>query len=117
MRLAMRVILLWLGLVPLGCVTYSYLPVAASTAPREAGCKVQVFSKPPERPYESLGLLENDALALAAVNAQEFLNSVRESVCRAGGDAVIATVDPTGKFVRGTVIRFRDAQDAGASAR
>ncbi len=117
MRLRMCARLFSFGVLALGCVTYSYLPVTAQAPPRGAHCRVQVFTKPPEQPYESLGILDNDALSLAAVNGQEFLNSVRESVCQAGGDAVIATVGPTGKFTRGTVIRFRDGPDGGVSVR
>ncbi len=116
MRLGRWALLLSLGFLALSCVTYSYVPMAGSPTPREAHCRVQVFTKLPEQPYESLGLLNNDALSLAAVNGQEFLASVRESVCQAGGDAVIATVGPTGKFTRGTVIRFREASDAGTGA-
>jgi hypothetical protein len=117
MRVGMWACLLLFGLVALGCVTYSYIPVGVSAPSRAPHCKVQIFTKAPEQPYESLGVLDNDALSFAAVNGQEFLNSVRESVCRAGGDGVIATVGPTGKFTRGTVIRFRVGPDGGVSAR
>jgi hypothetical protein len=118
MRLGTRVVLLSFWLFALSCVTYSYVPMAGSaTTPKEPNCRVEVFTKPPEKPYQPLGLLNNDALSLAAVSGQEFLASVRESVCQAGGDAVIATVGPTGKFTRGTVIRFIEAPDAGSGAR
>ncbi|HKD43350.1 MAG TPA: hypothetical protein VKB87_23920 [Myxococcaceae bacterium] len=117
MRLGACACLLLLAAVALGCITYSYLPVTAPAPPRATQCTVQVFTKPPEQPYETLGVLDNDALSFAAVNGQEFLKAVRETVCRAGGDAVIATVEPTGKFTRGTVIRFREGADGGVSAR
>jgi hypothetical protein len=117
MRLGTCACLLVLAAVALGCITYSYLPVSAPAPARAAHCTVQILTKAPEQPYESLGILDNDALSFAAVNGQEFLKSVRETVCKAGGDAVIATVGPTGKFTRGTVIRFRDGPDGGVSAR
>jgi hypothetical protein len=36
------------------------------------------------------------------------MNIVRDKVCEAGGDAVVAEVNAVGQYARGTVIRFRD---------
>jgi hypothetical protein len=49
----------------------------------------------------------------ATGSVEEFRESVGPSVCANGGDAVVAEINGIGEYVRGTVIRFAAANDAG----
>ena len=98
-----------------GCVgAWKYTPTTSATASaRPADCQLELFSTPPQRPYEELGVLEPSPSV--ARSAEDFLKEIRPSACAAGGDAVLAFVNDRGTYIRGTVLRYRaTTSDAGA---
>jgi hypothetical protein len=77
-------------------------------SPRGASCEFEVFSVAPRREYDELGILDVGGDATAAPHSVgKFIEMIREPVCRAGGDAVIAYVNGFGAYVHGTVIKYR----------
>lgn len=60
--------------------------VEKSYPPRAGGCKVAVYSAPPERPYERVALLQ---VSGERDKARAELPTVKEESCALGGDAVV----------------------------
>ncbi|MFY2561204.1 hypothetical protein ACN469_26625 [Corallococcus terminator] len=108
--------LLSLALASFGCYStkYSYARTTQATAEaRPATCQVDLFTTRPEGSFVELGVLENRYVPRSTAN--EFVEAVRSQVCEAGGDAVLAEVNGFGNYIRGTVIRFKQAEAAPAT--
>lgn len=105
----MRASLSLLLLIASGCVHYNYSQTTRNVAPpKQAACDFEVFSAAPGRDYVELGMLDIGGDATAAPHSVgKFTEMVRESVCRSGGDAVIAQVNGFGGYVHGTVIKYK----------
>lgn len=89
---------------------YVYGPTGTVTAePRPAGCVFDLLDRAPARAWDELGILAPRDIEDGdmAGGAPMFVDAVRAQVCAAGGDAVVVERDTFGRYVRGTVIRFR----------
>jgi len=91
------------------CVHYSYSQTTRNLAPpKSVGCEFEVFTVAPGREYVELGILDVGGDATAAPHSVEkFTEMIQASVCRAGGDAVIAQVNGVGAYVHGAVIQYK----------
>lgn len=83
-------------------------------------CDFVVATNQLDRPFQEVGVLDFSAPSLNAGisgrrSVSEFKEAIQPLVCEAGGDAVIAEVNGGGEYVRGTVVRWREANahDAG----
>ena len=63
-------------------------------------------------PYEEVGVVDIGAFSVPQLpsNEREFRKVVGEHVCMSGGHAVIPAVNMHGRWVGGTVIRFRPSE-------
>jgi hypothetical protein len=91
-----------------GC-TYNFTQTTSHVArPKPENCTFDVLTARPDSPFDELGVLDfSGGSGYAASNAREFMHSVRPDVCRAGGDAVLAEINGLGRYVRGTVVKYR----------
>lgn len=100
-----------LGALTSGCAAHAHFTrtTTAQAAPREPTCAFEVFTTRPDRPYDELGVIEDPKREgwRSISRVSDFIDVSRQSVCEAGGDAVLAEVNGMGIYVRGTVIRFR----------
>jgi hypothetical protein len=60
--------------------------VEKSYPPRSGGCKVVVYTTPPERAYERIALLEVEG---SRAKLRQAIPAIREDSCALGGDAVV----------------------------
>ncbi len=89
---------------------YIYGPTAPTAAPpKPADCAFVLLEAAPSRPFEELGVIAPEDIRFGSVPDSEirFRHAVGETVCRAGGDAVVVERSRGGSYVRGTVIRYR----------
>jgi hypothetical protein len=98
---------LLLSFVVTGCVGvgYNYIPTTSQrAAARPAGCGIDILTARPDRPFVELGVLE---FGIPTNSVAAFRTAVQPKVCAAGGDAVLAEVNGSGTYIRGTVLRYR----------
>lgn len=118
MGLEMRAVgVLVFVLTSFGCSQGKYNYVRTTHVVAEAKpdtCQPELFTTRPERSYVELGVLEPKGFYTGSTS--RFIANVRPYVCAAGGDAVLAVVNGTGLYIRGTVIRFNEAAPAPAPA-
>ena len=89
-----------------GSASFQYVPTTGEqTQPKAVGCDFAILSTPPTREYIELGVLQPNS-QFRTKDVQVFRQQVDADVCRAGGDAVLAEINGTGQYVRGTVIRY-----------
>ncbi|MEM7435414.1 MAG: hypothetical protein AAF436_09710 [Myxococcota bacterium] len=81
-------------------------------AARGPACDYEVIRERVTAPYEEVGVVDIDAFSMHSMpdNEEKFRAVVGPSVCSAGGDAVIATLDIYGHWVIGTIIRFHPTE-------
>lgn len=81
-------------------------------APRGPACDYAVIRDRTIQPYEEIGVIDIDAFSMHSMpdTEEKFRAVVGSTVCSAGGDAVIATLNIYGHWVVGTVIRFNPTQ-------
>lgn len=72
--------------------------------PRKDKCEFEVLTLQSDKPFDEIGLVEFDSPVL---DMDSFKSDMRYHVCKKGGDAVIAHMDGKGRYVRGTIIKFR----------
>jgi hypothetical protein len=102
-----RIWTLALALCLSGC-GYTYTQsTAARAAAKPANCDFDILTARPEEPFDELGVLDCESAGYAPGSLSGFRSSIQSKVCVAGGDAVLAEVNGMGKYVRGTVIRYR----------
>jgi len=95
-------------LISAGCAYKFTQTTPRSATRRPLDCVFEVLTRQPDQPFSELGVLDfMGGAAKAAPDARSFAQSVRRDVCRAGGDAVLAEVNGRGKYIRGTVIKYR----------
>lgn len=89
-----------------------YRKTGGTYAGRGPDCEYRVVRSRIVEPYEEIGVVDIDAFGVPQLpsNEMEFRRVVGEHVCMAGGHAVIPSVNMHGRWVRGTVIRFRPSE-------
>lgn len=89
----------------LGCVSYSLTPTPGKTASAKPGaCTFEVNASRPSGELEELATI---SVVSATSSPEKFMSSVREDVCRVGGEIVVTEVNGIGQIVRGVVYRRR----------
>jgi len=81
-------------------------------AARGPGCEYRVIRNRIVEPYEEVGVVDIDAFSVRQLppNEERFREVVNQHVCSLGGHAVIPTIDMHGRWVHGTIIRFRPSE-------
>ena len=81
-------------------------------APRGPDCDYRVLRHNVAEPYEEIGVVDVGAFSLRQLptNEERFREAVGEHVCKSGGHAVIPSINVQGRWVHGTVIRFRPGE-------
>ena len=74
-----------------GCASAKFIATGPTYPARADDCDIEVFSsKPPEREYEELGIIEGEG-SFGADSLEDVLPKMKREACRAGGDAIILT--------------------------
>jgi hypothetical protein len=78
-------------------------------AAKPPGCTFSLLDAPPDQPFDEIGVLAPIDIEFGdmAGGATPFKEAVADQVCAAGGDAVVAERDFTGRYIRGTVIKLK----------
>lgn len=81
-------------------------------AARGPGCEYRVIRNRIIEPYEEVGVIDIEAFSIGQLpnDEESFRKVVGNTVCAAGGDAVIAGINIYGRWVLGTVIRFNPSE-------
>lgn len=81
-------------------------------AARGPGCEYRVIRNRIVEPYEEVGTVDIDAFSVRQLppNEERFRQVVGQYVCNIGGHAVIPSIDMQGRWVQGTIIRFRPSE-------
>lgn len=89
-----------------------YRKTGGTYAARGPNCEYRVIRNRIVEPYEELGVVDIDAFTVRQLpsNEERFREVVGEHVCRAGGHAVIPSIAVSGRWVHGTIIRFRPSE-------
>jgi len=79
---------------------------------RGPACEYRVVRNRVVEPYEELGVIDIDAFSMRSLpdDEERFRKVVGPTVCKAGGHAVIPTLDIYGHWTHGTIIRFNPAE-------
>ncbi|HEY0709165.1 MAG TPA: hypothetical protein VGG33_20315 [Polyangia bacterium] len=103
-------LLVFVGAVS-GCAgKYQHVPLEAVVAqPKESDCDFVVYEAPPEAPYDALGIIAPADIESGSLDedVEDFRDFASKSVCSSGGDALVAERDGEGRYVRGTIIKFK----------
>jgi hypothetical protein len=77
--------------------------------PKPQGCTFVLLDVPPEQAFDEIGVLAPRDIEYGdmAGGATPFKETVGDQVCAAGGDAVVVERDYTGRYIRGTVIKYK----------
>jgi hypothetical protein len=96
-----------------GCATrYVYGPTGeVSGEAKPPGCTFVLLDAAPTQPFDEIGVLAPDDIAFGDMSggATPFKEAIATQVCAAGGDAVVGERDDQGRYVRATVIKYREA--------
>ncbi len=100
-----------------GCAAQmQYTPKSSISAqPKPDNCDFEVLTTRPQLPFDEVGVIDfaggtqYDSGFREGVpdRASAFKAKSAVTVCRSGGDAVVAEVDNLGQYIRGTVIRYQ----------
>jgi len=114
-----RTTLAWAAsLLAVGCAAAQTQYTATSSVraqPKPESCSFDVLTTRPQRPFEELGIIDFTGGVVYKTghraglpdSASELKDKAAQTVCRAGGDAVLADVNGLGQYVRATVIRYK----------
>jgi len=104
-------VLLALSLVGCGG-SGEYLRTGGTYAARGPECDYRVIRNRIVEPYEEVGVVDIEAFAVGQLPNDEdrFRKAVGDHVCKAGGHAVIPSINMHGRWVHGTIIRFRPSE-------
>jgi hypothetical protein len=102
-----------LGLVGCGGAG-EYRKTGGTYAARGPDCDYRIIRNRIVEPYEELGVVDIDAFSVRQLpsNEERFRKVVGDHVCKAGGHAVIPSINMQGRWVNGTIIRFRPSECA-----
>ena len=100
-----------LGLVGCGG-TGEYRKTGGTYAARGPDCDYRVVRNRIVEPYEELGVVDIDAFSVRQLpsNEERFRKALGDHVCKSGGHAVIPSINMQGRWVHGTIIRFRPSE-------
>jgi len=103
--------LLVLGLVGCGGAG-EYRKTGGTYAARGPDCDYRVIRNRIVEPYEELGVVDIDAFSVRQLpsNEERFRKALGDHVCKSGGHAVIPSINMQGRWVHGTIIRFRPSE-------
>jgi hypothetical protein len=94
-----------------GCAgRYHHVPLEAVVAqPKEDDCDFAVYEAPPEAPFDALGIIAPGDIESESLDedVEDFRDFASKAVCTSGGDALVAERDGEGRYVRGTIIKFK----------
>ena len=108
----LRIIGSLLALSLVGCGgSAEYRKTGGTYAARGPNCDYRVIRNRIIEPYEEVGVVEIEAFSVPQLpsDEEEFRKVVGDHVCKAGGHAVIPSLNMHGRWVHGTIIRFRPA--------
>lgn len=91
---------------------YKVTRTGTTGAAKPASCDFIIATTKVDRSYDEIAILDCDPNRPFASDVAAFKESVRAQVCGVGGDAVIAEVNGYGSYVRGTVLKWKDAEPA-----
>ncbi len=99
------------GLVACGGVG-EYRKTGGTYAARGPACEYRVIQNRIVEPYEELGVIDLDAFSMKQLpnDEERFRKVVGPMVCASGGHAVIPAFNLNGRWVHGTIIRFKPAE-------
>jgi hypothetical protein len=108
-RVCLCVCVTVLSLAALGCdwVGFSFSRVGPPQTPKPAACAFDILTEKPSRPFTEVGVLASTRGCTSVEG--DFRREVTADVCGAGGDAVVAEVNPNKCVVRASVIRYSPA--------
>ena len=100
-----------LGLIGCGG-SGEYRRTGGAYAARGPDCDYRVIRNRIVEPYEEVGVVDIDAFSVPQLpsNEREFRKVVGEHVCTSGGHAVIPAINMHGRWINGTIIRFRPSE-------
>ncbi|MBW2161292.1 MAG: hypothetical protein JRH14_15230 [Deltaproteobacteria bacterium] len=86
-----------------------YRKTGGTYAARGPNCDYRVIRNRIIEPYEEIGVVDIEAFSVGQLpsNEGEFRKTVGDHVCKSGGHAVIPSINMQGRWVHGTIIRFR----------
>lgn len=89
-----------------------YRKTGGTYAARGPDCDYRVIRNRIIEPYEELGVVDIDAFSMRQLpsNEERFRKAVGDQVCGSGGHAVIPSINTQGRWVHGTIIRFRPSE-------
>jgi hypothetical protein len=81
-------------------------------AARGPDCDYRVIRNRIVEPYEELGVVDIEAFSVGQLpnNEERFRKVLDAHVCKSGGHAVIPSINIQGRWVNGTIIRFRPSE-------
>ncbi len=106
---------LLVGVGTTGCGSRTYAATRTNTADtvsKAPDCDFAILTET-EPDHEEVAILESEGQP--AMTAAEFQRIVGRQVCELGGDAVVAEIDDQGAYLRGKVLRRKDAPEATAA--
>jgi hypothetical protein len=109
----LHVTVLIFGVGMLGCGGQASVRKTGGTyAGRGPNCEYRVIRNRIMEPYEEIGVIDIDAFGAPQLpnNEERFRKVAGPRVCAMGGDAVIPAINTNGRWVQGTVIRFRPSE-------
>ena len=86
-----------------------YRKTGGTYAARGPNCDYRVIRNRIIEPYEEVGVVDIEAFSVRQLpsNEERFRKVVGDHVCKSGGHAVIPSINMQGRWVHGTIIRFR----------
>jgi|SRR5467141_3707706 len=112
-----RLPLAWAAsLLAVGCAAETqYTPTSVRSQPKPENCSFDILTTRPQRIFDELGIIDftgglvdgTGRRAGLPDNAAELKDKTAQTVCGAGGDAVLAEVNGRGQYIRATVIRYK----------
>jgi hypothetical protein len=89
-----------------------YRKTGGTYAARGPNCDYRVIRNRIIEPYEEVGVVDIEAFSVPQLpsDEEEFRKAVGDHVCKSGGHAVIPSINMHGRWVHGTIIRFRPSE-------
>lgn len=70
-------------------------------------CDFDIFTSLPQKNYDEIGVININKYYLAIADISTFKLKVKDEVCKNGGDAVVVTINGSGHYVQGTVLKYK----------
>src|SRR5712664_4077055 len=105
------------SLLAVGCIAGTEYTASSSVRaqPKPESCSFDVLTTRPQRAFEELGIIDFTGGMISSSgrragvpdSASALKDKAAQTVCGAGGDAVLEDVNGLGQYVRATVIRYK----------